>query len=179
MNIQKTTRVLTTIFLVASFFWAWLWALTFWNRLNILRNRDGYSRATFEVTSVEYHEPSGYDDSPMPSYWANGVVNGQAERLSIMSRFESQPESLEQVQAAVPVGTVFQILYNPSLSRAIVQGETLRVIPFVDGFWVTQERLAFQIGKRMFLPLLLAIVAKILGAICIRSQNKSIHATSQ
>ena len=154
MNAGKTLKSVTTVLLVASFAWAWLWAFTFWNRIEILTNKEGYSPAEFKVTSIEF---SIREDK----HWLSGIVNGVEERLSFTNLLEDRPESKDEVVAEFPPNTEIEVWYNPSLTRTMIQTEYLRVLPYGEDLWSKQISLAWKIGLRGFLPLFLSVVAKV------------------
>ena len=79
----RAARIGSTVLLLASLFWAWLFAFTFWNRVYILRHKSGFRKTEFVVTSVEYYRDSG-SEVPGPTCWANGEVEGFSERLSLL-----------------------------------------------------------------------------------------------
>ena len=77
----KFLEVLQTVAglaVLAAMMFSWLWTLTFWNRVVILRDRDKYRPETFLVTGVEYASGEGED---AVSFWLVGSVANRQERM--------------------------------------------------------------------------------------------------
>jgi hypothetical protein len=172
MKTSKTVQILTTILLFVTLFWAFLWSGMFWNRVRILMHRHEYRRATFTVKSVGFQESIGSDDTAMPIYWADGTIDGKPERMSLQPVLNKIPVSLKDTQNSVPTGTSFDVFYNPRMSKTFVQGETLRIFPFQDGYWEKERHLVHRMILRVYLPFTLAVLLKIISSFLIQSKRK-------
>ena len=117
---MKGTNKLITFLLCG---WAFLFIFTTYNSIVILINKNGYQNELFIVTKL-CHD---FDDNDF-DYFAIGIVNGNRESFSLNRCFSSNPRTYEQLNELMPLGTEIDVLYNPSLSKAHIQGETLRVL---------------------------------------------------
>jgi hypothetical protein len=171
----RVARVISIFLFIITLFWAWLGVFTFFNRIYLLRNKNGFRKTQFIVESVEYHPDIGGENSD-ESYWANSTIDGSKEQLSLKGLLKKKPQSVKDIQAEVPVGTVYSVLYNPSLTDIIIQGEMLRVRLYKEDFWERESRLIWKLAGIMFLPFAAALLLMILILLVIRKQKKDIGA---
>lgn len=121
----------------------WAGALTYPTVLAGLRcwYAGGYRAATFEVVGVRYDPGQGGTEvtaSPSAMY-ALGHVEGSTEVcelgywLGMRSRTGSLPESQEELEKVMPVGTRLHVLYNPdrSMERVLPYQENLKLNSFL------------------------------------------------
>ena len=167
----RAARIISYVLVFITLFWAWLGVFTFFNRIYLLRNKNGFRKTQFIVESVEYHPDIGGENSD-ESYWANSTIDGSKEQLSLKGLVKKKPKSVKDIQAEVPVGTVYSVLYNPSLTRVEVQGEMLRVHLYRKDFWEREKRAAWGIARIMFFPLGAAMLFMIFILLITRNQKK-------
>ena len=78
----RAARIISYVLVFITLFWAWLGVFTFFNRIYLLRNKNGFRKTQFIVESVEYHPDIGGENSD-ESYWANSTIDGSKEQLSL------------------------------------------------------------------------------------------------
>ena len=106
----------------------YLFAFAFINSIVKIVNSADYSDDIFVVTGAHFRNGNGAGGSrSMTHNWLQGNVSGNDE-LYIDSRI-SAALSLEDILRYFPIGSEINILYNKNLTRTVVQGETLRVLP--------------------------------------------------
>jgi len=131
-----------------AFLFSWLWTLTFVNRINLYLHRDAYRPETFLVTGAGYYRGYG---------WLNGMVAGHEERLTPMLRGTPSARGSVDLLALYPKGTKLEVLYRPEATRAVVQHETLRVLPAGPEFWENEARLRHRLGWFVLAPVPLTL----------------------
>lgn len=132
-----------------AFMVSWLWTLTFWNRVTIHRHREEYRPATFTVTKPVYYPDH---DEGGDSYWLEGTVNGQAERLVPWFSDLPRPRSLADLSVLFPPGTNLPVLHNPNATTSLIQGESLRVLHATPDLWEREDRLRRRLAPYVLVP---------------------------
>lgn len=128
--------------------WAALFALPWWNRVAIHRNRANYRPATFLVSDAAYER-----GKRGTSYWLQGSIAGESERfVPPLADGAARPRNRADLLRQFPVGTKIAVLYNPSMTRALIQDETLRVKPDAPDFWQREARLRRSLTRMLFGP---------------------------
>lgn len=150
---RRVIQRLAGFAVVAALFYSWLFTLSFVNRVTLYLNRESYRPETFLVTGAEYHA----GDEGGDSWWLNGMVAGQEERLVPRRRSMTHPHSAAELLVRFPKGTRLDVLYNPKATSMLVQDESLRVVLASPDFWPEEERLRIKLGVRVLLPVPLAL----------------------
>ncbi len=119
----------------------------------LVRKADGFAPATFVVAKTVYVEanptPEGSDH---PSCHAEGIVNGQTERLTLHPCTSQQDLDLRY-----SAGQQIPVLSNPAVTRMPVQGEYLRVVPFTGDLAGQRRRVLRQALVLGYLPVALCL----------------------
>jgi len=132
----RVTKWVLLALLICATGWAFLNLLSLVNAIRILDNWRNYRETTFVVAKVKYREstggggpPGGGGGSPIISFWAEGTIDGDRERYSLSGEVPHMPESQEDLEKMVRPGDEFRVWYNSGMTQAIVQNQTLRVLP--------------------------------------------------
>ena len=135
----RAAKSVLFVLLILALCWALLTSFTLANAIMVLRNWRGYREATFVVAEVKYSESyggggagaggGGGSGTLAVDYWAKGTIHGARERYSLKREVAHSPKSQDDLERMVPPGDQFRVWYNPGMSHAIIQGETLRVLP--------------------------------------------------
>ncbi len=134
---------------------SWLFVLSLWNRITILRDKDNYRSEAFIVRDAVYLPNDG--DELADSYWLLGMVANRQERLVPKRRGLPPPTSAAELLQRYPKGTVVPVYYNPRATTTIVQGETLRVIEAHGDFWNQEAKLLRKLARLVLIPFPAAI----------------------
>jgi hypothetical protein len=139
----------------AAIAFSWLFALTFWNRRTLWRDRDQYKRESLVVTESVYD--SGAFEDHFEFYWLEDIVGGVTERLVPDLDRAPSPRSADELALRYPKGTKISVLYNPAATAALIQGESLRVIDAPPDFWKREASRRLFFGPLTLGPIPLAL----------------------
>jgi len=160
-------RIICGVLLGLSAVWTFLLAFPTYNALKAVRNADGYHEAEFVVSRlVYYEEPDGLDQ-----WWAEGVVDGNNERYSLQGQLPNTPRSIGDLQSMVKAGDRFRVLYNPEMSAVMVQGETLRVMPWTATLRADRMRLLRFFVYSSLVPLIALSTAFVVLSVIARASK--------
>jgi hypothetical protein len=129
-------------------FYSWLFTLSFGNRIAIQRQRNEYKPAVFVVTGATYDGGGDFG----PDWWLTGLVGGRTERLVPDMRQRTRPQSADDLLQHFPTGSQIDVLYNPTATETLWQGESLRVLEAQPDFWQREARSLVGLGLRVLLP---------------------------
>ena len=122
----------------------WIHTTINMSALGVLLNRDGYARATFQVTEYgRYLEPGAGPDIHTKHYFY-GTVDGTPETMS--TRFARYSPALAEAMDTLPDGRnaanfAVDVWYNPGMRRTLLAREQV-LIPFApDMFDAMKSRL--------------------------------------
>lgn len=149
-------RILQTacgLSVLAAFIFTWMCALPFWNRMTFYLHREQYQAQTFIVGEAVYSEGGEMG----ASYWLEGTVNGQSERLVPDRRGAAPVRTKDDLLRRHPKGTSIPVLYNPQATQTLVQFESLRVVQATPDFWEKEARYRRRLALYVFLPLPLTL----------------------
>jgi hypothetical protein len=153
----KVARVVSGFLVFAAIFFSFLFTFSLYNCFRIFKNRDCYYPATFEVVDAVFYPPS-QDGDGFGSYWLTGAVENRPERFIPNFPAKFFPKNAEDLLAVYGRGTKVPVLYNPQETTTVIQGETLRVLPFASDFWSNEERRRNKLMGFVFLPVPLTLV---------------------
>jgi hypothetical protein len=139
---------------------SWCFALSFWNRLTLLRDHDQYKPETFVVTGAVF-DPGGFENTSS-TYWLNGIVAGSLERFIPNPHGLPAPRDADELERRYPKGTKINVLYNSAAERTIVQDETLRVKEATPDFWDREASRRLTLGILVFFPVPLTLCVYLL-----------------
>jgi len=149
----RVPEKLCIVGLVGAFFFSGIWAFPYYNRVTIHRDREKYQSQSFIVRNPVYVNDTENGDS----YWLEGWVNGQEERLIPNRRIRSAPRSSTELKNRYPQGTTIPVLYNPEGSKTFVQRESTRVMEATPDFWEQEAARRTRLACDVFLPVPLAL----------------------
>jgi hypothetical protein len=118
--------------------------LSAYNRLRIHNQRDHYVVASFVVTVIRTTPDM---DNAEGVSTLEGTVNGQTEHM-----IPGGDRDRHILAASYPPGTILPVLYNPAETTAVIQDETLRVLPYDAGFWQREDSLRRSLTLMVFVP---------------------------
>lgn len=156
MGMKAPFRVLQSLCglsVLGAFFFSWLWAFSFWNRITIYRNREHYQSQSFIVVDAVYSRDGEMGDS----YWLEGTVNEQPERLIPHRLSAAAVKTTDDLLRRYPKGTNIPVLYNSNATKTLVQSESLRVMEATHDFWEKEARLRLRFALYIFLPVPLTL----------------------
>lgn len=137
--------------------WSFLFAIPLAGTIEVARHGGGYRPATFVVERAVYQRASPRDEF-IDLYWAEGTVEGRAERFSLSGSVAREPRSQEELDALVRPGQRFAVLYNPAVSDVMAQTRYLRVLPYEAGFERAQARRMAMVAAAAYGPLASTLV---------------------
>lgn len=105
---------------------AWLFSLSFINRILIYRDRQNYKPDLLIVREAVY--APGVEPGDIDSYWLVGSVAGRDERLVPRLEGLPRPRNADELAQHFPPGTQLPVLFNPDGTDMLVQNESLRVV---------------------------------------------------
>ena len=134
-RVYRILKLLWLVCLIGAIGWAFVNSIVVVNAVVKASGAQGYREAVFVVDDVKYHPERterhrGKTRWFPASWWANGQVAGREERYSLEGELSRAPQSQADLERMVTAGREFRVLYNPDMPSTVVQGETLRVIPF-------------------------------------------------
>ena len=163
-------RIICGVLLGLSAVWTFLLAFPAYNALQAVRNAGSYHEAEFVVSRLVYYEdpdPEGSD-----RWWAEGVVDGKSERYSLGGHLPHRPKSARDLSGMVKAGDRFRVLYNPEMTAVMIQGETLRVMPWTATLDADKMRLLRFFVYSSLVPLIALSTAFVVLSVIARASKQ-------
>lgn len=139
------------------------------NRLILYINATSYHPVHFKVNDAVYEANA---DS-LINYWLIGTVDGREERLIPPLQSRAEVNSSADLLKLFPKGTNLPAMYNPSIPGMFFQGESLRLCYDNGKFWESEVKGGSWLLKLAFIPLLPAIVFKLLVRFDSRAKSQA------
>ncbi|WP_421655139.1 hypothetical protein [Leptothermofonsia sp. ETS-13] len=144
--------------------WTFLWMGSICNRLVICSTSSLYRPVKFKVTDAIYS-----DDGSLARYWLVGTIEGQEERLIPIVSSKTGIHSSKDLLDQFPKGTEIDALFNPFMSKAIIQGEALRVRHDTGQHWEAERVARQRLISIWFIPTIVMItLGRLLRYLCQR-----------
>lgn len=133
----------------------------------VLLRAEDYRQAIFTIEKLVFvkgrRSPSGKMSSSPNKYWAEGRVEGKAEKFTLGAYVKGIPINQEQLESQVFVGQPLSVLYNPSVPES-TDARVLYPKEKFPEYWQKKWKNIFLVG---YLPmgsaLLLCIVCSFLA----------------
>ena len=100
-----------------------------------------------------------------------GTVEGRVEDM-----IPGRERDRQRLSLGYPPGTIVPVLYNPSETKAVIQDETLRVLPYEAGFWENEDAVRRWLIQWALVPFPTALLAYL---ICRSRHRRAIQMTPE
>jgi hypothetical protein len=154
ISIKRRLRLLANILLVGGGMLALMSAADVYSGWRIAANASSYRPTTMHIKNVEYQKG-----------WivGFGTVDGVREKIALRE-FAPDATSLQELETAIPHGTVLDVWYDPNAADIMIQGRFLRFLPrsypLQNAFAVAIKRTLGWDGSMLLGLLLLAVSRK-------------------